>query len=79
MESKPIVSLLLITVSAIFSAVFSVFAYYRSSSYLTECEGTEGKYIHIGGINRIDRINRINRIDRINRIMKELLFDPGRV
>ena len=64
-ESRPVVSLLLMTVSAMFSAVFSAFACCRSSSYLTECEGIEGKCIHIGGIGRIDRIGRIGRIDRI--------------
>ena len=42
-----------------FSVVFSVFAYYRSSSYLTKCEGIEDKYIYI------------NRISRINKIVKE--------
>ena len=60
-----------------FSAVFSAFAYYRSSSYLTKCEGTENKCVYInrigriGRINRINRIGRINRINRINRMMKE--------
>ena len=44
------------TVSAMFSAVFSAFACCRSSSCLTECEGTEGKCVHIGGIDRIGRM-----------------------
>ena len=57
-----IVTLLSISFSVvffvIFFVVFSVFAYYRFSSYLIKCEGIEGKYIYISGINRINRINR---------------------
>ena len=59
-----------------FSIVFSAFAYYKSFSYLTKCEGIEDKYIYI---NEINRINKINRINRINKIVKELLFDLERV
>ena len=58
-------SLLLMTISAIFSAVFSVFACYRSFSYLIKCEGIEGKYIYI------DEIGRIN--------IEGLLFNSERV
>ena len=51
--------LLLITISAIFSIVFSIFVYYRSFSYLTKYKNIEDKYIYINGINRINRIDRI--------------------
>ena len=61
-ESRPVVSLLLMTVSAIFFVVFSIFAYYRSPSYLIECEDIEDKCVYIDGIDRINRINRISRI-----------------
>ena len=61
------------TVSAIFSAVFSAFAYYRSSSYLTKCEGIEGKCIHI------NRIDRIVEEEWLHKQVEGLLSDPGRV